>query len=104
MGRFAVTGHTGLPVNFAYVSDTGDGRRITVLFERWIEPFELRRGMRSQFYPFSYLELSLDRDGRGGGIFIGAAKVSFDREEPTTLNVENFSTYPLRVVNVERKE
>ena len=101
MGTFAVEGQVGLTVNFAYVRETPEGRRITILFERWLQPFELRYGTRSQDYPFSYMELSIDNRGRGNGTLIGAAKVYFDKDDPGTLNVENFSTYPLRVVNVE---
>jgi hypothetical protein len=103
VGRFAIEGQTGRAINFAYVQNVPEGQRIIVLFERWIQPFELRHGRRSQEYPFSYLELSVDRNGRGSGTLIGAAKVYFEREDPDTLNVENFGTYPVRVVNVERK-
>ena len=100
VGRFALTGQVGRTVNFAYVQHTPEGTRLMILFERWLQPFEVRYGTRSQNYPFSYLELSIDRDGKGGGTFIGAAKVYFEKDDPATLNVENFSTYPLRAVNV----
>jgi hypothetical protein len=101
LGSFAVVGQVGKRVNFAYETATPEGRRITVLFERWLQFFELRYGTRSQDYPFSYLELSIDANGKGSGTFIGAAKVYFEKDDPSTLTVENFSTYPLRVVNVE---
>jgi hypothetical protein len=103
LGRFALTGRTGLPVNFAYQQRTPEGRRLIVLFERWMQICEMRQGLRSRNYPFSYLELSLDENGSGGGTMIGAARVYFEREDPSTLTVENYGTYPLRVMNVERE-
>jgi hypothetical protein len=101
LGRFSTTGSVGLPVNFVYEQPVPEGRRLIVLFERWLQPFELRYGTRSRDYPFGYMEISIDRSGRGSGTLIGAARVYFERNDPTTLTVENFSTYPVRVVNVE---
>ena len=100
MGTFALTGQTGRKVNFVYETPTPEGRRVTIVFERWLQMFELRNGTRSQDYPFSYIEFSLDKNGRGGGTMIGAAKLYFDKDDAATLNVENFGTYPLRVVDV----
>jgi hypothetical protein len=105
LGSFAVTGRTGRTVNFAYERSTPEGRQLIVVFERWIELFEVRYGLRSQNYPFSYLEISFDNDGdKGQGTFIGAARLYFDDDTPDTLTVENFATYPLRVVDVERQK
>ena len=44
--------------------------------------------------------MSVDKNGNGTGTLIGAAKLYFEKDDPATLNVENFATYPLRVVNV----
>jgi hypothetical protein len=101
VGTFSVEGQTGRDVNFAFVQSTPEGRRVIVLFERWMQLFERRNGTRSEDYPFTYMEFSLDQKGKGTGTFIGAAKVYFDKDDPNTLTVENFATYPLRVVNVE---
>ena len=103
VGTFSVTGQTGRTVNFAFIQNTGEGRRVIVIFERWLQLFEIRNGTRSENYPFTYLEFSIDEKGKGNGTFIGAAKVYFDKDDPNTLNVENFATYPLRVVNVTAK-
>lgn len=103
VGTFSVTGSTGRTVNFAYEQATDEGRRVIVLFERWLQPFELRYGTRSQDYPFTYLEMSVDKNGKGSGTLIGAAKVYFEKDDPNQLTVENFSTYPIRITNVELK-
>jgi hypothetical protein len=101
LGIFALEGQVGQRVNFAYEQAAPEGRRLTVLFERWLQLFEVRYGTRSQDYPFTFLELSIDNSGKGHGTLIGAAKVYFEKDDPGTLNVENFGTYPVRVVNVE---
>jgi hypothetical protein len=104
MGTFALTGQTGRRVNFVFETPTAEGRRVTVIFERWLQMFELRYGTRSQDYPFSYMEFSIDKNGRGGGTMIGAAKIYFDKDDASTVNVENFGTYPLRVVDVRLRK
>lgn len=103
VGTFSVTGQTGRRVNFAYVQDTPQGKRVIILFERWLQFFELRNNTRSENYPFSYMEFSINGKEGGSGTFIGAAKVYFDKDDAGTLNVENFATYPLRVVEVEAR-
>jgi hypothetical protein len=103
LGSFSLTGRIRRQVNFAFSQPTEEGRRIIILFERWVQPYELRYGTRSQNYPFSYLELSIDREGKGHGTFIGAARVYFEKDDPSTLTVENFGVYPLRVVGVEQE-
>ena len=100
VGTFSLTGRAGQTVNFAYEQETPEGRRVIAVWERWLQPFEIRYGSRSQDYPFSYLEMSVDKNGNGTGTLIGAAKLYFEKDDPATLNVENFATYPLRVVNV----
>lgn len=100
VGRFSLTGRAGQTVNFAYEQQTPEGRRVIAVWERWLQPFELRYGSRSQDYPFTYLEISIDRNGKGTGTLIGAAKLYFEKDDPSQLTVENFATYPIRVVNV----
>ena len=102
VGTFSVEGQPARTVNFAYMQDGPRGRKLLVLFERWLRVSEIRGAMRSQSYPFTYLELNLDDQGRGSGSYIGAAKVYFRRDDPDTLTVENFGTQPFRVVNVVR--
>ncbi len=103
VGRFALTGRAGQTVNFAYEQQTPEGRRVIAVWERWLQPFELRYGSRSQDYPFTYLEISIDKNGKGTGTLIGAAKLFFEDDDPSTLTVENFATYPIRVVNVRQE-
>ncbi len=100
LGTFALDGEVGHDVNFVVETSTPEGRRITIVFDRWENIFELRNGTRSLDYPFTYIELSLDATGRGSGMLVGAAKVYFDRDDPSNLTVENFGVYPVRLLDV----
>ena len=57
-GRVQIGTGVGVPANAVIVDPWGDGgRRITVLYERWLQFFELRYGTRSQDYPIGYAEI-----------------------------------------------
>ena len=103
LGYFSLGGQLGRDLNFVQETRTADGRRrITILFARWMNLYELRTGARSEDYPFSYVELFIDANGKGKGegTFIPAARVYFDKKNGT-LDVENFGIYPARLAGVE---
>ena len=101
LGFFAFDGQVGRDLNFILETQTENGRKITILFERWLQMFEVRFGTRSQDYPFAYIELFINDNGKGEGSLIGLAKVSFDKKNPNNLDIENFGTYPARLMGVE---
>lgn len=101
LGFFAFDGQVGRDLNFILETQTENGRKITILFERWLQMFEVRYGTRSQDYPFAYIELFINDNGKGEGSLIGLAKVSFDKKNPNNLDIENFGTYPARLMGVE---
>jgi hypothetical protein len=84
-----------------------DGKtRIMAAFERWQTFAEVRGGYRTQDYPFAIIELILDANGRGSGTFIAAAKIDMKRDKKTgqyQLELENFGTYPHRVMGAMRR-
>jgi hypothetical protein len=93
----------GRDINVVREKQTEAGRKITIVFERWLQFFELRYGTRSVDYPFTYIELYINAQGKGEGTMIGAARISWDKKKDA-IDVENFATYPLRLVNVERRK
>ncbi len=102
LGYFSLGGQLGRDLNFVNETRTANGgRRITILFERWMNLFELRSGARSEDYPFTYIELVLDASGKGEGTFIPAARIYFDKKKENQLDVENFGIYPARLAGVE---
>ena len=86
-------------VNAVWITDEPEGRKITVVFERWLGWAEVRAGARSLDYPFTYMEIFLDQKGKGEGTLIPAAKVR--AKSADSLEVENFAIYPARLTNVK---
>jgi hypothetical protein len=103
LGNFAFDGEVGRDLNFIRLDETEEGRKLTILFARWLNIFEVRRGSRSQDYPFSYIELYLDEKGKGEGSLIGLARVRFDKKNPNALDVENFGAFPAKLMGVQRR-
>ncbi len=104
LGRFSLGGSLGRPLN-AVVVDSFEGKtRIRAVFERWIGFGELRTGARSVDYPFGYIELIVDPStGRGDGTFIPAARIRFKNSKnggPDTVEIEDFGTFPGRLMGV----
>jgi hypothetical protein len=105
LGRFSLDGQLGHDLNFVNETRTANGsRRITILFERWMNLFELRSGARSEDYPFTYIELILDASGKGEGTLIPAARIYFDKKHENEVDVENFGIYPARLAGVELRK
>jgi hypothetical protein len=105
LGRFSLGGQLGRDLNYVNETRTANGgRRITILFERWMNLFEIRSGARSEDYPFTYIELILDASGKGNGTFIPAARIYFDKKHENELEVENFGIYPARLAGVELRK
>lgn len=101
-GRIQIGTNVGRDLNAVWVSKGEEGeRKITGLSERWIGVFERRRGTRSIDYPYTYIELFVDEQGKGDGGMIPAARVRYIGDR--TIEVENFEIYPARLTNVRRR-
>jgi hypothetical protein len=93
----------GRDINTISVTNAEEGeRKITMLFERWLEFFEVRYGTRSRDYPFTYIELFVNDKGKLEGTMIPAAKVRFIGEN--TVEIENFAAYPARMTGIQRNK
>jgi len=101
LGSFSLDGQVGRDLRFVQETRTEKGRRITIVFERWLRMFEVQYGTRSQDYPFTYIELFVNDDGKGEGSVVGLAKLSFDKKNPSTLDIENYGTYAAKLIGVE---
>lgn len=99
LGTVQIGTQLGRDINAAWITEEDEGRKITILFERWVGFSELRYGARSLDYPFTYLEIFLDDRGKGEGTLIPAAKVRYKGGK--TIEVENFGIYPARLTNIE---
>ncbi len=102
LGYFSMGAQLGRDLNFVQETTTADGgRRIVILFERWMNTFEIRYGTRSEDYPFTYIELTVDRNGKGQGTLIPAARITFDKKHGNQIDVENFGIYPAQLAGVQ---
>lgn len=98
-GRVQIGTGVGVPANAIIRDPWGDGgTKLTVFYERYIRFFELRYGTRSQDYPIGYAEIFLDRNGRGEGTLIPAAKVRL--KGGNTWEVEDFGVLPARLMGL----
>jgi hypothetical protein len=106
VGRFSVGGNIGVPVNVVRETISNGQRRIFIVFERWTQFAEYRGGYRSLDYPFGVIELNIDeRTGKGEGTYIAAAQIRWRQNRQTNqyyVEIENFATYPARLMGVQR--
>jgi hypothetical protein len=75
------------------------GRRIIILTDRYISMWEARNQPRTIDYPFTLVEIRLDKDGKGEGKASVATKITFDKDK-NQLELENYSSEPVRLNNV----
>jgi hypothetical protein len=98
-GRIQIGGGVGVRANAIIPESWGDGgTKLTVFYERNINFYELRYGTRSQDYRFGYAEIFLDREGKGQGTLIAAARVRL--KDGNTWEVEDFGTFPARLMGL----
>lgn len=98
-GRIQIGSGVGVTAN-AVIADPWDngGTKLTVLYERDVTFSELRYGARSADYRFGYAEIFINRNGRGEGTLIGAARIR--SRSGNTWEVEDFGTFPARLMGL----
>ncbi|HEX3558647.1 MAG TPA: hypothetical protein VHU19_05560 [Pyrinomonadaceae bacterium] len=98
-GRISLNNNVGVTANVIVSTPTAEGgTKVTVLYQRTINFYELRYGARSEDYKFGYAEIYLNRNGTGEGTFIPAAKVRL--RDGNTWEVEDFGEFPARLMGL----
>lgn len=98
-GRIQIGTGIGVPASAIIVDPWGEGgRKLTVFYERNLSFFELRYGTRSEMYRVGYAEIFLNREGRGEGTLIPAARVRL--RDGNTWEVEDFGVFPARLLGL----
>ena len=102
MGHFNSPGRLGIDIRFArhYPGEDG-GERVVLVTDRRIGFLEARNQPRSIDYPFTVLELALNRDGEGDGRMSLATKVIYDKKK-NMITLENFQLQPVMLTQVKR--
>src|SRR4029078_11477184 len=78
------------------------GSRVVLITDRRIGFWEAANQPRSVDYPFTVIELRLNRDGEGEGKMSIATKIIMEREA-NIVTLENYETSPVRLTNVKRE-
>lgn len=98
-GRISIGNNVGVTANAIIRTQQESGTKLTILYQRNINFYELRYGTRSEDYKFGYAEMFFDRGGRGEGTFIPAAKVRL--RDGNTWEVEDFGVFPARLMGLQ---
>ena len=94
----------GLELRYAHQEDLGDGmRRITLATDRPLTFFEAVDRPLSADYPFTVIELTVDRNGVGEGKLAHASAMTASRDG-TMIQVYNYDTQPVLLNEVRRAD
>jgi hypothetical protein len=100
LGSVSVDGFIGTDLAVVRERDTEQGKLIGIVTARNLPFIELYYGGRSLDYPFSFIQLLIEKEGKGQGTVILAAKPSFN--EDGILEIESFGLQPFQLFNVSK--
>jgi hypothetical protein len=94
----------GWDLRYAWTTpDPEGGHRIVVALDRYMSFMEIRNQPRTVDYPFTLIEIHLNKDGEGEGKMAYATKISFDKKK-NTVELENYSSEPVRLQTVKTEK
>jgi hypothetical protein len=101
MGYFRSGSSLGWDIHFARRAPNPDGgERVTLITDRRISFGEAVNQPRSIDYPFTVIELRLNRDGEGEGKMSIATKITVDKDS-NMITLENYDIQPVMLTNVK---
>jgi hypothetical protein len=104
VGHFAAPGNLGWDIHFARKMPLPDGgERVVLVTDRRISFWEAANQPRSIDYPFTVIELRLNRDGEGEGKMSVATKVIYDKKD-NMITLENYQLQPVQLTNIKREQ
>jgi hypothetical protein len=104
MGYFRAPGNLGWDIHFARKVPLPDGgERVVLVTDRRIGFWEAANQPRSIDYPFTVIELRLNKDGEGEGKMSLATKIISDKEN-NIITLENYDLQPVQLNNVRREK
>ena len=78
-------------------------RKVVLATNRQVSFREAANDTRSMQYQFTLIELHLDKNGKGEGKLVPAAKVSWDTKAKK-IEIENYNALPVDLTNVTAKK
>ena len=104
VGHFGAPGNLSWDLHFARKMMLPDGgERVVLMTDRRIGFWEAANQPRSIDYPFTFIDIRLNRDGEGEGKMSIATKVIYDKKE-NMISLEDFQTSPVLLTNVRREK
>lgn len=98
-GQIQIGSGVGVTANAIISTPYEGGTKLTVIYRRNINFFELRYGTRSENYRFGFAELYLGGRRGNEGTLIPAAQVRL--RDGNTWEVEDFGVYPARLMGLQ---
>ena len=94
----------GWDVKYAWHTPAPEGgHRIVLAFDRYMSFAEIRNQPRTVDYPFTLIEIHLNKDGSGEGKMAYATKITFDKKK-NNVELENYSSEPVRLTTVKSEK
>ena len=91
----------GWDLRYAWQTPLPDGgQRIVLALDRYISFWEQRNQPRTIDYPFTFIELRVDKNGEGEGKMSIATKVTFDKTKKV-IELENYASEAVRLNKVK---
>lgn len=101
VGYITTPGSLRYDLHFARQHPTAEGgRNITVVTDRYITMWEAVNRPRTIDYPFTLIQLQLDRNGDGVGKASIATRIT--KTSDGTIELENFSSQPVSLTQVKK--
>jgi len=99
VGYFNTPGSLRYDIHFARQRPESEGgRMIFLMTDRYIKTWEAFNQARTLDYPFTLIQLKVDKDGNGVGKASVATKIT--QEDDGTIVLENFSSEPVMLNEV----
>jgi len=102
VGTIRTPGSLAYDLHYAHV-DAGEdgGYKVLLATDRPISFWEAVNRPRTIDYPFTFIELHLDKNGEGEGKLALATKISLSRDGKS-IELENYQTQPIMLNEVKR--
>jgi len=99
VGYLTTPGSLRYDIHFAWQRPAPDGgRNIVVVTDRYISMWEATNRPRTIDYPFTVIQMEIDKDGRGKGTLSYATKII---PAGDTIVLENFDTSPIMLTEIK---
>ena len=100
VGRIRIGNRLSYPLSATRTFENEGKKIIRAMTDRPINIAEAMADTRSTDYPFGFMELVLDAEGKGEGVLVVAAKIEM---KDGKLEMESYGREPFRLTNITKK-